>query len=161
MMLLVVSRFTIATALGLCLSAAVAASSQTACTDSLARLCDSARRASAGDCLVCCGQHQPQLQQANCNSPAIDAFCSGIATADPWPMFMRTPSHDASAAAATATPPAANLKAAWVYNMSHVVSSSPTLIGDVVLAASGCGPHPCAGGGIAALYRSSGAVKVS
>lgn len=80
---------------------------------------------------------------------------------DPWPMFMRTPSHDASTTTAAATPPAAALKAAWVYNMSHVVSSSPTLVGDVVLAASGCGPHPCAGGEIAALYRSSGAVKWS
>ena len=84
---------------------------------------------------------------------------------DPWPMFMRTSSHDAStgtgSAAAGPNLQGADLKAAWVYNMSHVVSSSPTLIGDVVLAASGCGPDPCGGGEIAAIYRSSGTAKWS
>jgi outer membrane protein assembly factor BamB len=80
---------------------------------------------------------------------------------DPWPMFMRTASHDASstttAAIAAAAPMlAGRLQVAWAYNMSSVVSSSPVLIGNVVLAASGCGPDPCAGGGIVALDRFSG-----
>ena len=81
-------------------------------------------------------------------------------------MFMRTASHDASAAGTSGTTltirqGSNNLKTAWVHNMSRVVSSSPTLVGDVVLAASGCGPHPCAGGDITALDRSSGAVRWS
>ena len=181
------SRVTLAAALGVCLPALAAGvalnrpapeaplpegGETTDCTDSLAQLCSSARRASAGDCLVCAGVHQPELQRVNCNNPTIGAWCSGAAPApdasrDLWPMFMRTPSHDASSAAAATNPAALGsgdgppIKAAWVYNMSRVVSSSPTLIGDVVLAASGCGPHACAGGDIVALYRSSGAVKWS
>ena len=94
-----------------------------------------------------------------CDCFATLGFCD---VADPWPMFMRTPSHDASASPDTAREGAklsAELSAAWVHNMSHVVSSSPTLIGDVVLAASGCGPDPCEGGAIAAIYRTSGDVK--
>ena len=153
-----VSRLALAAAaLGLCLPAQA-----TACTDALTKLCDGARLASASDCLVCSGQHQSQLQQASCKHGTIEAWCaSGGAAADPWPMFMRTPSHDASTAAATTTDLGADLKAAWVYNMSHVVSSSPTLIGDVVLAASGCGPAACTGGEMVALDRSTGAVKWS
>jgi subtilisin family serine protease len=81
---------------------------------------------------------------------------------DPWPMFMRSASHDSDAVAAAATnSQRGDLAAAWVFNMSHVVSSSPTLIEDVVLAASGCGPDACAGGDLVALYRSTGTVKWS
>jgi hypothetical protein len=69
-----------AAALALCAGGGEAASSasETAspCTDSLAQLCSGARRVSASSCLVCCGQHQAQLQKAQCNNPTIHAWCS-------------------------------------------------------------------------------------
>lgn len=83
-------------------------------------------------------------------------------------MFLQSTNHHANSAnalaantsaATTATIGDGELSAAWIYNMSHQISSSPTLIGDVVLAASGCGDGPCSGGGIVALYRDSGKVK--
>ena len=49
-----------------------------ACSAAMARLCDGARRASAGDCLVCAGTHQKELQGAGCNNPSLEAWCSGI-----------------------------------------------------------------------------------
>ena len=81
-------------------------------------------------------------------------------------MFMKTPNHDAdvgprAAARTKSTLGDEPLHERWVYNMSNVVSSSPTLIGDVVLAASGCGDDPCAGGKLTALHRSNGTVKWS
>lgn len=93
-----------------------------------------------------------------CDCFASLGFCDAT---DPWPMFMRTPSHDASTGGSTATLQGVDLKAAWVFNMSHVVSSSPTLLDDLVLAASGCGPHPCRGGAIAAIHRGNGTAKWS
>lgn len=76
-------------------------------------------------------------------------------------MFMRTASHNAHSTTDLMVPFSADLKQDWVYNMSQVVSSSPTLVGSIVLAASGCGPDPCAGGKIVALHRSNGTIKWS
>jgi hypothetical protein len=70
---------TVALCLAACGSVASSAAPDkvTACTTSLAQLCSSARHSSVGDCLVCAGMHQSQLQRANCNNPTIDTWCSG------------------------------------------------------------------------------------
>ena len=47
----------------------------TSCFDALATLCDGARRASAGNCLVCAGQHQAALMHAGCGESDFDNFC--------------------------------------------------------------------------------------
>ena len=45
------------------------------CEDSMRHLCGSARRASAGNCYVCAGQHQMLLKMAGCTNDMIDVFC--------------------------------------------------------------------------------------
>jgi hypothetical protein len=45
------------------------------CTSQLERVCGRARKASKGNCLVCCGSHQSQLQQAGCAQAQLDSFC--------------------------------------------------------------------------------------
>jgi len=47
----------------------------TNCLDALTNLCDGARRASAGNCLVCAGQHQAALMHAGCGESDFDNFC--------------------------------------------------------------------------------------
>lgn len=91
----------------------------------------------------------------------LNAVLAAAAT-DPWPMFLQSTNHHADGAGTTApTIPAGELTQAWVYNMTRLISSSPTLIDDVVIVASGCGDGPCYGGEIVALYRDSGKVKWS
>lgn len=48
----------------------------TECMLKLEQLCASAKRSSTGNCLVCAGQHQPQLQSAGCTNADFDAYCS-------------------------------------------------------------------------------------
>jgi hypothetical protein len=45
------------------------------CQAELDHACAGARRASAGNCLVCIGTHQQAMQQANCSSMEIHAYC--------------------------------------------------------------------------------------
>ena len=45
------------------------------CTRILTRLCETAKAASVGNCIVCAGMHQSQLQHANCSNADIDKFC--------------------------------------------------------------------------------------
>jgi hypothetical protein len=45
------------------------------CKTALLQLCAAARRASAGNCFVCAGAHQQQLQQAQCVQRELDSFC--------------------------------------------------------------------------------------
>lgn len=47
------------------------------CQDKMTELCAPARANSAGECLICMGQHQQQLQGAGCTNPDFDAFCAG------------------------------------------------------------------------------------
>lgn len=47
----------------------------TNCLDALTNLCDDARRASAGNCFVCAGQHQAALMHAGCGESDFDNFC--------------------------------------------------------------------------------------
>ena len=54
------------------------------CQATLQQLCRAARAASTGNCLVCCGQHQLQLQRAGCAAADFDPFCREPAPA-PWP----------------------------------------------------------------------------
>jgi hypothetical protein len=56
---------------------------ETNCRATLQQLCQSARAASAGDCFVCCGQHQHQLQRAGCVAADFEPFCHGPPTQ--WP----------------------------------------------------------------------------
>ena len=46
------------------------------CLAQLKLLCSSARRASAGNCYVCCGQHQSTLRASGCTQNNFDQFCS-------------------------------------------------------------------------------------
>jgi len=82
---------------------------------------------------------------------------------DPWPMFLQSTDHHSNSANAPSgyNIPVGELTAAWTFNMSHQISSTPTLIGELVIAASGCGDFPCTGGDIVAFYRDSGKVKWS
>merc|ERR1711865_1109600 len=48
-----------------------------ACGTQLQTLCASARRASAGNCLICAGTHAAKLQAAGCKEKDFDAFCTG------------------------------------------------------------------------------------
>ena len=45
------------------------------CLPVLADLCTSAKRASVGNCLVCAGSHQRELEQAGCTNEDFDSFC--------------------------------------------------------------------------------------
>ena len=95
--------------------------------------------------------------------PAAIAVAAA-ASPDPWPMFLQSSNHHANSANAAPAPVSigsGELSAAWTYNMSVQISSSPCLIDDVVVAASGCGDGPCASGGIVALFRDTGKVKWS
>eukprot|EP01046_Picozoa_sp_COSAG06_P041988 COSAG06_NODE_5288_length_3583_cov_1.380310_2_plen_128_part_00 len=47
----------------------------TPCAVALAALCHDARQTSAGNCFICCGQHQRQLMVASCSQPDFDSFC--------------------------------------------------------------------------------------
>ena len=47
-----------------------------ACLSELTLLCAAAKRASVGDCFVCCGQHQQQLESAGCTSANFTSFCT-------------------------------------------------------------------------------------
>lgn len=85
-----------------------------------------------------------------------------LAASDPWPMFLQSTDHHANSANAPSVPiRGGELSAAWTFNMTYQISSSPTLIEDIVIAASGCGDFPCGGGGIVALFRDTGKVKWS
>eukprot|EP01047_Picozoa_sp_COSAG01_P013889 COSAG01_NODE_664_length_14417_cov_18.499022_5_plen_237_part_00 len=46
------------------------------CEIAMQSLCDTAHNVSAGDCFVCCGQHQHQLNVANCTMADFHNFCS-------------------------------------------------------------------------------------
>ena len=45
------------------------------CAAALTALCHGARQSSAGNCFICCGQHQRQLMVARCSQPDFDSFC--------------------------------------------------------------------------------------
>lgn len=49
------------------------------CMAALESLCGGARNASPGNCLVCCGMHQAQLQVAHCLESGVESFCNGAA----------------------------------------------------------------------------------
>jgi hypothetical protein len=55
----------------------IGAALRTTCTNALAGSCEFAKRASAGNCLVCAGQHQETLQGAGCQEADFDSWCSG------------------------------------------------------------------------------------
>ena len=44
------------------------------CTAALCALCSNAKRASAGDCLVCADSHAPQVEAAGCTDASINVF---------------------------------------------------------------------------------------
>lgn len=46
------------------------------CEDTMRDVCGSARRASAGNCFVCAGQHQMLLKMGGCTAPMVDDFCA-------------------------------------------------------------------------------------
>ena len=48
------------------------------CTSQLMSLCESARGASIGDCLVCAGGHQSELMRAGCTNDNFDSWCDGV-----------------------------------------------------------------------------------
>jgi glucose/arabinose dehydrogenase len=54
-----------------------------ACDAALQELCAPARRASAGNCFVCVGQHQEQLKAAHCRPTNFDSFCHEHSLVDP------------------------------------------------------------------------------
>ena len=45
------------------------------CEYALARLCSAARASSVGDCFVCAGRHQRELEAAACGQGDVGAFC--------------------------------------------------------------------------------------
>ena len=47
----------------------------TRCKAALELLCASARRSSAGNCFICCGQHQYDLRTAGCQQVDLDNYC--------------------------------------------------------------------------------------
>jgi hypothetical protein len=47
------------------------------CSDELLLLCDTARRASVGNCLGCASMHQHDLKTAGCNQAQIEPLCTG------------------------------------------------------------------------------------
>ena len=46
-----------------------------ACESRLLQTCDNARRVSAGNCFLCCGQHASSLRQQGCDEYDFDTFC--------------------------------------------------------------------------------------
>ena len=46
------------------------------CSTVLSQLCGGTRHASAGNCVVCAGLDQKELETAKCNNSAIEAWCS-------------------------------------------------------------------------------------
>ncbi len=52
------------------------------CQAELDHACAGARRASTGNCLVCTGTHQQEMQQANCSSIEIRSYCESRVPAD-------------------------------------------------------------------------------
>ena len=53
----------------------IAADGETQCEQVLDTLCDSARRASVGNCYSCVSSHQSQVDAANCAGTAAEEFC--------------------------------------------------------------------------------------
>ena len=47
----------------------------TKCDNTLEQLCGADKRTSPGDCEVCAGMHQKQLEIAGCNNPDIEQWC--------------------------------------------------------------------------------------
>ena len=50
-------------------------SEQAQCARIMADFCGNAKRSSAGNCFICCGQHQQTLQRSGCTEADISAFC--------------------------------------------------------------------------------------
>ena len=55
------------------------------CIDTLGELCSAAKRASAGNCFVCCGQHQQQVEAVGCTVADFNDFCTGQPPPTPTP----------------------------------------------------------------------------
>ena len=47
------------------------------CTTAMQSLCDRAKQASSGNCLICVGQHQQPLAAVGCAEEDLQAFCDG------------------------------------------------------------------------------------
>ena len=47
------------------------------CQTAMDTLCGDARNSSSSDCLLCCGEHNQELEQANCTTGAFKEFCQG------------------------------------------------------------------------------------
>eukprot|EP01048_Picozoa_sp_COSAG05_P005524 COSAG05_NODE_330_length_11274_cov_4.167696_4_plen_461_part_00 len=62
------------------------------CSSQLGQICGAARSASVGNCLVCAGEHQPQLHRASCTSTEVEAWCDGPAPPSPL-RYQRTVLH--------------------------------------------------------------------
>ena len=99
--------------------------SGSACASELTLFCDAAKRASAGDCSVCCGQHQQQLQSAGCSDADFTSFCA----APPRPTHTMVPWLAAAATAAAASSPptgAHSFDAVWnCPYMGNILASNP------------------------------------
>lgn len=45
------------------------------CLDALGSVCHGAQQSSAGNCFICCGQHQRMLMAARCTEYDFDRYC--------------------------------------------------------------------------------------
>jgi hypothetical protein len=52
---------------------------QEKCAHELENYCDSARRASTGNCLICISSHKAELSAAKCTNKDHDRFCAAAA----------------------------------------------------------------------------------
>jgi hypothetical protein len=50
------------------------------CQSTITKLCGDAKRASAGSCFVCAGQHASALRRVGCSEQDLDRFCSPAST---------------------------------------------------------------------------------
>jgi hypothetical protein len=76
--------------------------SSSGCVEAAAAVCEGARRASAGNCFMCTGEHQPQLAAAGCTEADLTSFCQTGRTAPLPPLLIsmhgwggRISSHEA------------------------------------------------------------------
>jgi hypothetical protein len=60
-------------------AAAAVRATATKCHGTLQSACGGARRASVGNCFVCTGKHQHQLQVAGCDNADLQAYCANSA----------------------------------------------------------------------------------
>jgi hypothetical protein len=97
-----------------------ALSEATSCTQTLKRLCDDAKAAGVGNCLVCISQHHRYAVAANCGDSEEGAFCGDDSTS--LGRVAATPSP------APPAPPPANNGATLVGGSTTIVTEKSAVI---------------------------------